>query len=343
MIIEKYGTDAVRFTLASMASPGTDIAFSEARTEGYRAFANKIWNAARFIFMNVERAREAGIEVDPSVFGETPAVPADAPLEARWIVARLNSVAAEVNVALANYRFDEAANFVYQYFWGDFCDWYLEIVKLRLDFADSAAPAATKSALATLLQTFESALRLLSPFMPFITEELWHALYDDEPPGKSIALTRYPLQELIVSVRALRKDLGVEERASVPIRIRALSDGLAFEENFEIIQRLARVSGVESVSTMPEGAVFRSTSQFDVEVIYEKTIDIPAERERLTKELAKLEKALASAERQLSNPAFLEKAPPHVVEGLRKMEADTRLLIEKNRKALEDLTQEGRG
>jgi valyl-tRNA synthetase len=309
--------------------------------------------------MNVERAREAGIEVDPSVFGETPAVPADAPLEARWIVARLNSVAAEVNVALANYRFDEAANFVYQYFWGDFCDWYLEIVKLRLDFADSAAPAATKSALATLLQTFESALRLLSPFMPFITEELWHALYDDEPPGKSIALTRYPLgaahrddrsetsfallQELIVSVRALRKDLGVEERASVPIRIRALSDGLAFEENFEIIQRLARVSGVESVSTMPEGAVFRSTSQFDVEVIYEKTIDIPAERERLTKELAKLEKALASAERQLSNPAFLEKAPPHVVEGLRKMEADTRLLIEKNRKALEDLTQEGRG
>ena len=358
-IVEKYGTDAVRFTLASMASPGTDIAFSEARTEGYRAFANKIWNAARFIFMNVERAREAGIEVDLSLLGETPTVSGSAPLEARWIVARLHSVAWEVNTALGAYRFDEAANLIYQFFWGDFCDWYLEIVKLRLDFADSANKVATESALITLLQTFESALRLLSPFMPFITEELWHALYDDEPPAKSIALTRYPLgaahtddvaetdfallQELIVSVRALRKDLGVEEKASVPIRIRTLSDQVAFEGNFEIIQRLARVSGVESVSTMPEGAMIRSTPQFDVEVIYEKTIDVAAERERLSKELAKIEKGVTSAERQLSNPAFLEKAPPHVVEGLRKMEADTRLLIEKTRKALGDLTQEGPG
>jgi valyl-tRNA synthetase len=358
-IVEKYGTDAVRFTLASMASPGTDIAFSEARTEGYRAFANKIWNAARFIFMNVERAREAGIEVDSSLLSKTPTVGANAPLEARWIVARLNSVAAEVNTALGTYRFDEAANLVYQFFWGDLCDWYLEIVKLRLDFSESADEHATKSALTTLLQTFESSLLLLSPIMPFLTEELWHALYDGEPPAKSIALARYPLgaahsddtaeidfallQELIVSVRALRKDLGVEEKALVPIRIRALGDGLAFEENFEIIQRLARVSGVESVSAMPEGAVIRSTPQFDVQVVYEKQIDVVAERERLTKELDKQEKGLASAERQLSNPAFLEKAPPHVVEGLRKMEADTRLLIEKTRKALDDLAQEGPG
>jgi valyl-tRNA synthetase len=358
-IVEKYGTDAVRFTLASMASPGTDIAFSEARTEGYRAFANKIWNAARFIFMNVERAREAGIEVDSSLLGRTPDVPKDAPLDARWIVARLNSVAADVNGAFADYRFDEAASLVYQFFWGDFCDWYLEIVKLRLDFSETADKAATKSALTTLLQIFESALRLLSPVMPFLTEELWHALYEGEPPARSIALSRYPLgaahsddkseasfgllQELIVSVRGLRKDLGVEEKASVPIRIRAAQDGLVFAENLEIIQRLARVSEVATVQTMPEGAAIRSTPQFDVQVIYEKHIDIPAERERLTKELAKLEKALASAERQLSNQAFLEKAPPHVVEGLRKAEAENRLLIEKTRKALDDLDQEGNG
>ena len=189
--------------------------------------------------------------------------------------------------------------------------------------------------------------------MPFLTEEIWHALYDGEPPAKSIALTRYPtgqahsddvaeidfalLQELIVSVRALRKDLGVEEKASVPIRIRAQHDGLAFTQNLEIIQRLARVSSVQSVSSLPEGAAIRSTPQFDVQVVYEKSIDVPAERERLTKELAKLEKALASAERQLSNQAFLDKAPPHVVDGLRKAEADNRLLIEKTRKALEDL------
>src|SRR5262249_54942256 len=127
-IVGKYGTDAVRFTLAAMASPGTDIAFNEDRTDGYRAFANKIWNAARFIFMNVDRAAESGIVVDPQTLANTPTPDAGAPIEERWITSRLNSTAAEVNTALAEYRFHEAANLVYQFFWGDFCDWYLEIV-----------------------------------------------------------------------------------------------------------------------------------------------------------------------------------------------------------------------
>ena len=140
-IVKQYGTDAVRFTLASMASPGTDIAFNVARTEGYRAFANKIWNAARFIFMNVDRAAEAGITVDVSALGGMPTVGDDAPLEARWIVAELHATAAKVNQALENYRFDDAANAIYQFFWGSFCDWYLEIVKLRLDFSDGADKA----------------------------------------------------------------------------------------------------------------------------------------------------------------------------------------------------------
>ncbi|HUB18346.1 MAG TPA: class I tRNA ligase family protein, partial [Acidobacteriaceae bacterium] len=356
-IVEKYGTDAVRFTLASMASPGTDIAFSEGRTEGYRAFANKIWNAARFIFMNIDRAREAGIVMDPSVLGQMPSLETEAPLEARWIVARLNSVAAAINAALADYRFDEAASLVYQFFWGDFCDWYLEIVKLRLDFSEPADKATANTALTTLLQVFESALRLLSPFMPFLTEELWHALHEGEPPAKSIALTCYPLgehntdavaevdfallQDLIVSVRALRKDLGVEEKAIVPIHIRAADHWGVFEDNLGIIQRLARVSSVESIDAMPEGAVIRSTPQFDVQVLYEKTIDVAAERERLTRELARLQKALASAANQLSNPSFLDKAPAHIVEGLRKAEAENRQLIEKTRKALDDLGPEG--
>ena len=353
-IVEKYGTDAVRFTLASMASPGTDIAFSEARTEGYRAFANKIWNAARFIFMNVERAREAGIEGDRGPLGGMPTVTADAtPLEARWIVARLNSVADEVNRALGEYRFHEAANVVYQFFWGDFCDWYLEIVKLRLDFGENADRRATKAALTTLLETFESALRLLSPFMPFITEELWHAVYEGEPPARSIALTRYPpgtahfddaaeidfalLQELIVSVRALRKDLGVEEKALVPIRVHGLRDGISVAANLDIVQRLARVSDFSEVDAMPEGATIRSTPQFDVQVIYEKQVDVAAERERLTKDLAKLERVVASAEKQLGNPAFLAKAPPHIVEGLKKQQSDAQMMTEKTRKALEEL------
>ncbi|HKR27074.1 MAG TPA: valine--tRNA ligase [Acidobacteriaceae bacterium] len=352
-IVNRYGTDAVRFTLASMASPGTDIAFNEARTEGYRAFANKIWNAARFIFMNVERGREAGIEVDPAELGAMPTAADDAPLEMRWIASRTNSVAAEINAALGEYRFHEAANLVYQFFWGDFCDWYLEIVKLRLDFSEGANKAATKTALTLLLQTFESALRLLSPFMPFLTEELWHALYDGNPPAKSIALMRYPqgaahsddpaesdfalLQELIVSVRALRKDLGVEEKASVPILIKPLAPGLPFAENLEIIQRLARVSGVETVDRLADGKPVRATPQFDVQVQYEKKVDVAAERDRLSKELARYEKEQANANRQLGNEAFLGKAPAAVVEGLRRRAAELTMLIEKTQKALEDL------
>ncbi len=206
-IITKYGTDAVRFTLASQASPGTDIAFNEARTEGYRAFANKIWNAARFLFMNLDRAREAGYKVSLATTPGTPTnpgapselrsggsateLPDHTPLETRWIFARLSIVSAEVARALADYRFDEAANAIYQFFWGEFCDWYLELVKLRLVF-DIPVNDDTAITLASLLSVFEAALRLLSPFMPFLTEEIWHALYNGAPPAKSIALTRYP-------------------------------------------------------------------------------------------------------------------------------------------------------
>ncbi|MGA7885583.1 MAG: class I tRNA ligase family protein, partial [Acidobacteriaceae bacterium] len=190
-------------------------------------------------------------------------------------------------------------------------------------------------------------------FMPFLTEELWHAVYEGEPPAKSVALTRYPLgkahtddraesefallQELIVAVRALRKDVGVEEKLAVPIRVRANQNGLAFRAHAEIIQRLARVTEIERADTLAEGTGVRSTPTFDVQVIYEKKIDTLAERERLTKELARQEKALASAEKQLGNQAFLAKAPAHIVEGLKKQEAETRLLMEKTRKALEEL------
>src|ERR1019366_3312506 len=191
-IVKQYGTDAVRFTLASMASPGTDIAFNVARTEGYRAFANKIWNAARFLFMNVDRAAEIGITVDPASLPLLPMVGIDAPLEDHWIVAEFHSTASKVNRSLENYRYDDAANTIYQFFWGSFCDWYLEIVKLRLDFSEPADKEKIKAALTTLLSVFEASLRLLSPFMPFITEEIWHALYDGNPPAKSIALMTYP-------------------------------------------------------------------------------------------------------------------------------------------------------
>src|ERR1035441_4558667 len=235
-IVKQYGTDAVRFTLASMASPGTDIAFNVARTEGYRAFANKIWNAARFLFQNVDRAAEIGITVDPSALGKMPVATPSDPLEARWIVAELNKTTISVGKLLEDYRYDVAAHLIEKFFWGDFCSYYLEIVKLRLDFSDPAKETATRAALTMLVQVFEVALRLLSPFMPFLTEEIWHTVYDGNPPAKSIALSRYPqsddgqvdhgalgamivLENLISETRALRKDIGVEENAVVPIEV----------------------------------------------------------------------------------------------------------------------------
>ena len=354
-IISRFGTDAVRFTLASMASPGTDIAFSEARTEGNRAFANKIWNSARFVFMQVERAKEAGIAVDLTSLASALRPADEAPLEAQWIVSRLAATAADVHRALSEYRFDEAAAFVYQFFWGELCDWYLEIVKLRLNFEDTAKKAETESALRTLIAVFEAALRLLSPFMPFITEEIWQALYDGKPPAKSIALTRYPIaaeitqspaavsamemmQQLIVTVRAVRKELAVPEKEFAPIEVfsTAGADALA-SENAEMLSRLARVSGVSIASEALSGNNARSTASFDVAVIYERQIDVAAERERLTKDLAKYEKGLAGAERQLGNEAFLAKAPQSVVDGLKKQQAETKLLYDKTKDALDAL------
>ncbi|RSL17799.1 valyl-tRNA synthetase [Edaphobacter aggregans] len=358
-IVQRFGTDAVRFTLASMASPGTDIAFSEARTEGYRAFANKIWNAARFLFMNIDRAQEAGYKVSMRDSGVVPELPAETPLETRWIMARLSAVCGEVDRALAAYRFDEAANAIYQFFWGEFCDWYLELVKLRLEFGEATPKnEVTAITLASLVGVFESALRLLSPFMPFLTEEIWHALYDNAVPAKSIALTRYPqagdfpadaasvsamttLQELIVTVRALRKELGVPEKEAAPILLHADNRVIALADaNADMLARMARVQSVAFSGEPLTGANARSTAGFDVAVLYERQIDVAAERERLTKDLAKFERGLAAADKQLNNEAFMAKAPAHIVEGLRKQYAETKLLYDKTRAALDDLPPE---
>jgi valyl-tRNA synthetase len=348
-IVKQYGTDAVRFTLASMASPGTDIAFNVARTEGYRAFANKIWNAARFLFMNVDRAAEIGIVVDPAALGAMPEAAENAPLEDRWIVAELHATAAKVNQSLENYRYDDAANTIYQFFWGSFCDWYLEIVKLRLDFpmdgpdGESASQQTSKSAgrkaaLTTLVSVFEASLRLLSPFMPFLTEEIWHALYDGNPPAKSIALTSYPAgtehlhEEAVLDMAGLQSFI-VEVRAGATLQA-------VLKQNRSIIERLAHVSEVRPVAEIAAGLAKHATPDFDVAVIYERTIDVPAERARLTKDIAKYEKGLSSAERQLGNEKFLAKAPAQVVEGLKKQEAETRMLLEKARIALAALPSE---
>jgi len=326
-----------------MASPGTDIAFNPARTEGYRAFANKIWNAARFIFMNMERAQwmEGGDGRQPT-------------LDEEWILSRFHRTAREVNDALETYRFDEAAHRVYTFFWGDFCDWSIELVKLRLATASNGFEFAVT--LARFVSVFDGALRMLSPFMPFITEELWHALHGANVPAKSIALTEFPqpnehfirddveekmsvVQDLIVSVRQIRHDLKVEPKVSAPIRVFA-DDGVRrlIEENREAVERLANVSGITFVdSELSKVASARHTARFDVVVEYEKKVDTAAERARLEKDLAKMEAEQANARRQLANEQFLAKAPEKVVEGLRKRAAELEVLIKKTREALDAL------
>ncbi len=357
-IIGKYGTDAVRFTLASMAAPGTDIAFSESRTESYRAFANKIWNAARFIFMNVDRAQQEGVwslaefkktQAGGKGLGGFKAVN----LDDRWIASRFHRVSKEIDAALAEYRFHEAAHVVYHFFWGEFCDWYIEMVKPRLQQGGEDS----KIAFQNVVTVFEGALRMLSPFMPFITEEIWHAVYDGQPPKKSIAQMPYPqgddsqisaeaetamaiLQDLVQAVRNIRTELKIAPKEPLEIEVFAQDGDVKkiFEENREAVQRLANVGVMKFVpESVAKKTNSRSTARFDTRVVYEQKIDVAAERERLTKQIEKLNGMVQGAQAKLGSEGFLSKAPAHVVDGLRKQCEDNKVLLEKAQAALKEL------
>jgi valyl-tRNA synthetase len=366
-VIEQYGTDATRFTLAAMAAPGTDIAFNPSRTEGYRNFANKIWNAARFLFMNLDRLGDdvnvartllsAKSENSPSDESFHPkGVPGfhATTLEDRWILSRFNRVTADVNDALLTYRFHEAANRIYDFFWGELCDWYLELIKPRL-MGDDVAIA--RQACTNLFTLFEASLRLLHPVMPFITEEIWHAIYDGKPPLKSIALAAYPqsddrqidltsetqmaiLQDLIASIRNVRAELKVENKVKVPIQLYAHEPEIrtVIKQNQGAVERQANVERIEfvnaSLAKLP-GA--RHTARFDVHVVYEQKIDVAAECERLKKDLEKFEKALVNGRERLGNETFLSKAPENVVEGLRKQVQENEILQEKTKSKMQEL------
>jgi valyl-tRNA synthetase len=347
-IIDRFGTDATRFTLAAMAAPGTDIAFNESRTEGYRNFANKIWNAARFMFMN----QPSAVSLQPSESG-VEGFEARA-LEDRWILSRFNRVTRDVNAELTDFRFHEAANGIYDFFWSEFCDWYLELLKPRLNSQDSSEVAVASG---NLVRLFEAALRLLHPIMPFITEEIWQTIYEEKAPAKSIALAPFPqsderqidlaaetemaiLQDLIVSVRNLRAELKVEIKAKVPIEIYS-QDAAArnlIEQNRGAVERLANVEKITFVdASLAKKAGTRSTARFDVHVVYERKIDIEAERARLRKELDAVEKEIESKERQLNNEQFRSKAPGNVVDGMRQRLEELKILRDKLRKQLDEL------
>jgi len=361
LLNQQYGTDAMRFCLASMAAPGTDIILSDDRLLGARAFANKIWNAARFLFMNLDKIeQQGGAKLEELAAPETreaapyAAANGEIPLADAWIFARLAATAEMIQDALGNYRFHEAAQGVYQFFWGDFCDWYIEWVKPELTSEDHArATIAWKN----LFAAFDAALRLLHPFMPFITEELWHQL-PQRPGAKSIALETFPeakpswknaqaqetftlLQEVIAAVRNIRAEMKLEPRKKIAAEFSTTSPAVraAVETHRDPLLRLAILSEltIASGKLAGSGGTVRSTVQFDIRVASDEGLDVPAEIARLRKELERIEKDIASKVARLADDSFRGKAPEKVVQAMENTLAERRIELDKLRDRLTQL------
>ena len=336
-IIEKHGTDALRFALAVMAAPGTDIALSEERILGYRAFANKIWNAARFLFFNLEKAQAAGLTIEelaaPEIRAKAP-YPATDALPHRWIFSRLASVTAEISDALENFRFHEAAHVIYHFFWGDFCDWYIEWLKPQLGSENrEEATAAWRN----LFAVFEYALRLLHPFMPFVTEELWHRL-PQHAGARSISLESFPqtnsrwsdpvaeqqvvlLQEIVGIARNVRAEmkLDLKKKFAAALSSKDSSVREVAERNRESLMRLAGLSELKIQSERvgaSRDTLVRSTAQFELRIRAEEAQDKQAEIAKLEKEEERLKKDIEAKKIRLADATFRSRAPEKIVRGL---------------------------
>jgi len=357
---QQYGTDAMRFCLTSMAAPGTDIVVSEDRLLGARAFANKIWNAARFLFVNLDKFEEGGAKLEdlasPEVREQAPyAFAGDVPLIDGWLFARLADTLDVVKDAFETQRFHEAVQSIYQFFWNDFCDWYIEWIKPELTSADrTRATVAWKN----LFGAFEAALRLLHPVMPFLTEELWHQL-PQRAGARSIALEKYPearatwrntaaikefalLQEVITAVRAIRAEMKLDPKKKLAAQFSsedaATRDAIA--RNLDGVQRLALLSELQiTPGKLPQaGGGLRSTSLFDVRIPYVETeIDLAVELPRLKKELERLSKDIASKERQLGDETFRSRAPEKIIKNLESTLAERRVELAKIEERLREL------
>jgi len=351
---QQYGTDAMRFCLASMAAPGTDIVLTDDRLAGARNFANKIWNAARFLFMNLEKFEQGGTGIEelasPEVRAGAPyAFEGSVPLVDQWLFSRLAITIETVNEALKNYRFHEAAQNVYQFFWGDFCDWYIEWVKPELQSGNRERAVV---AWRNLFAAFNDALRLLHPFMPFLTEELWHQL-PQAPGAKSIALDQFPeprsewadgkivdavnifsqMQDVITALRNIRAEMKLDPKKKVPAEFWSTAQLVRnrVQAESEAISRLAFLSAL-NISPRPleqAGGAVRSTAEFDVRIAYSDVVDSEMEKARLRKEIDGLQKAISSKESQLSNETFRSRAPEKIIRGLEATLAEQRIELQK--------------
>ena len=333
VVTEKYGTDAVRMALLQGAAPGTDIVLTEERMESSRSFANKIWNAARFLFLNMERCG-----VEPTVpenleqfrpLAETETL--EVPIEDRWIFSRLNATAEQVNRAIEQFRYHEAAQLLWHFTWHEFCDWYLELKKLKFTEGSGLTPGWRN-----ILAAFETMLRLLHPAMPFLTEELWQRLAGGQANRpSSIAIAPFPqyrseltdyaaereielLQEIVTMARTLRTENKLDPKQQLDATLYSRSDALeTAQREAAAIQKLANVKMAFQAETAPKAAAIRSTAQFDL-VLEVPAAQQEAQQKRIEKEKEQLRKNIASLERQLSDEKFLGKAPANVVEGMRK-------------------------
>ena len=326
-----FGADALRFTLAALASQGSDVKLSVKRIEGYRFFCNKIWNAYRFVAGHLDKLDRAEAQ-------ETRLEDLALTLPDRWILSRLTEVTQGVNEALQAYRFNDAASILYQFLWHEYCDWYLEIVKTRLAATEDATGARTGRVL--LVHVLERSLRLLHPIMPFITEEIWQRLpHEGENimrapwPRADVALhwseaveTMAVLMEITREVRNIRSNYNISPARRVPLTLRTFSGNQdrLLETCREYLTSLAKLSDLAWGQDVARPAVAATVvvQGIELHVSLEGVVDLSEERDRLTRELAKVEQALDRVNRKLTNRDFLAKAPPAVVSQQRTTQAE---------------------
>ncbi|MGQ0543503.1 MAG: class I tRNA ligase family protein, partial [Blastocatellia bacterium] len=356
-MFDKFGVDATRIYLASIAT-GADIKWNDIGVETYRNFANKIWNATRFCLMNSDGASVGDLTAETQRRGEMT-------LTDRWIISRLNRTALEVNKSLAKYEFHTAVSLLYHFFWDDFCDWYIELVKDEIVGTQASLPASTDglearvSARSLILSIIEQSLRLLHPFMPYLTEELWQKLpgvsnglhnpaYSKA--GQTIMLTDYPkgddamideraenemqsVIELITKVRNIRAEMNIKASDRVAIHVAANVEMQSIlNANEAQIKKLARADNIvlaDSLNVPKASAKAVLTGGGEAAVPLEGLIDFDKERERLQNQIEKLDVELQRLKGQLSNANFVERAPAEKVEGLRgrRVELNDQILI----------------
>ena len=343
--IPAFGTDALRFTFASLASPGRDIKFDLNRCDGYRNFCNKLWNATRFVLMNVE-GHDLALDHEQKAGGVCVAPDGEARLKFsfadRWIVSQLQRVEAEIEQHFADYRFDLLAQAIYKFVWDEFCDWYLEIAKVEIQTGDDAQ---RRGARRTLVRVLETVLRLAHPLIPFVTEELWQTVAPiaGRKTHDSIMLAAYPradlsridpaaesrverLKALAYACRNLRGEMNVSPAQRMPLLV--AGGGAEIAEFAPILQALAKVSEVQIVADMPADAMAPVAVVGETRLMLKVEIDIAAERERLAKEIDKLEKQIAIARSKLGNESFVARAPAAVVDQEKQRLADFTATLE---------------